>query len=163
MIAELYKGLGLQDVVSGGTRAESMLSEALTSLLKLREWQDLWKTPLSLICDERRDPVLVRLPQVIAAESVGCFLETGTQYVTDCEGDVPLDACQPNLSGASLEEGIIAPAGLKDVDSGLVVTDEVNELVHELRSPQLDGQCGVESLEIADEWVVLQYPGGNVA
>ena len=46
----------------------------------------------ALICDERRDPVLVRLAQVIAAESVGCFLETGTRYVTDCKGDVPLGA-----------------------------------------------------------------------
>ena len=38
VIAELYEGLGLQGVVSGGTRAESMLGEALSSLLQLREW-----------------------------------------------------------------------------------------------------------------------------
>ena len=76
---------------------------------------------------------------MIAAESVGCFLETGTRYVTDCEGDIPLGAHLPNLSGASLEEGILALTGLKDGDSGLVVTEEVNELVRELSSPQLDG------------------------
>ena len=33
----------------------------------------------ALICDERRNPFLVRLAQVIAAESVGCFLETVSQ------------------------------------------------------------------------------------
>ena len=43
----------------------------------------------TLICNERHDSVLVRLAQVIAAESIGCFLEMGTRYVTDCEGDVP--------------------------------------------------------------------------
>ena len=62
------------------------------------------------------------------------------------------------LSGASLEEGILAPASLKDGDSSLVVAELVDELVCELRSPQLDGQCGVESLEVADEEVVLEYP-----
>ena len=42
VIAELYKGLGLQGVVSGGTRAESVLGEVLSSLMKLRQWQVLW-------------------------------------------------------------------------------------------------------------------------
>ena len=74
--------------------------------------------------------------------------------MTYCEGDVPLGASQPNLSSASLEEGILASAGLKDGDCSLVVAEEVNELVGELWSPQLDGQCDVESLKMADEWVV---------
>ena len=51
------------------------------------------------------------------------------------------------------------PAGLKDAVSSLVVAEELDELVRELRSPQLDGQCGIESFEMADEGVVLQYPG----
>ena len=33
----------------------------------------------ALICDDSRNPVLVRLAQVIVAKSVGCFLETGTR------------------------------------------------------------------------------------
>ena len=96
---------------------------------------------------------------MIAAEGIGCFLEMGTQYVTDCECDVLLHARMPYLSGASLEEGIPAPASLKDGESGLVVGEQVDELVRELRSPQLDGQCGVESLEMADEGIVSKYPG----
>ena len=108
----------------------------------------------AMLHDEQCDPVLVRLAQVIAAESIGCFLKTSTRYVTYCEGDVPAGASQANLSSASLEEGILAPAGLKDGDSSLVVAEEVNELVGELRSPQLDGQCSIESLKIADEWVM---------
>ena len=102
--------------------------------------------PLSAMREEK-----VRLAQVIAAEVVGCFLEVGTRYVTDYEGDVPLCACLPYLSGASLEEGIFALAGLKDVGSGLPVTVQVDEWVRKLRSPQLDGQCSVKSLEMADE------------
>ena len=45
-------------------------------------------------------------------------------------------------------------ASLKDGDSGLVVAEQVNELVRALGSPQLDGQCDVESLEMAVEGVV---------
>ena len=30
--------------------------------------------------------------------------------------------------------------------------------MHELWGPQLDGQCGVESLEVADAGVVPEYP-----
>ena len=92
-----------------------------------------------------------------AAEVVGIFLEVGTQYVADCEGDVPLHVRLPYISGASLKEGILAPDGLKDGDGGLVVAEQGDELVCELRSPQLDGQFGVESLKVADEGV-LKYP-----
>ena len=74
--------------------------------------------------------------------------------MTYCKGDVPLGASQPNLSSASLEEGILAPAGLKDSDCSLVIAEEVNELVGKFWSPQLDGQHGVESLKMADKWVV---------
>ena len=42
MITELYEGLGLEGMVLGGTRAECMLGEVLSSLMKLREWQVLW-------------------------------------------------------------------------------------------------------------------------
>ena len=38
VIAELYEGLCLEGVVLVGTREESMLGEALSSLLQLREW-----------------------------------------------------------------------------------------------------------------------------
>ena len=93
-----------------------------------------------------------------AAEGVGSFLEVGTRYVADCEGDVPLHARPPYISGASLEERILALAGLKDGDGGLVFTEQVDELVQQLRSPQLDGQCIIESLELLDEGVVREYP-----
>ena len=52
---------------------------------------------------------------------------------------------------------MLAPAGLKDGDSSLVVADQVEELVRKLWGPQLDGQCGVECLEVADEGVVPEY------
>ena len=113
----------------------------------------------SLIRDKRSDHVLIRLAQLIAAEGIGCFLEMGTRYVTICECDIPLRAHLPYLSGASLKEGILAPAGLKDGDSGLGVTEQVDELAREVRSPQLDGLCGIESFEMADEWFVSKYPG----
>ena len=58
-----------------------------------------------------------------SAEDIGSFLEVGTRNVADCEGDVPLRARLPYLPGKSLEEGILAPAGLKDGDSGLVVAE----------------------------------------
>ena len=38
----------------------------------------------------------------------------------------------------------MASAALKDEDSGLVVAEQVEELVHELWGPQLDGQCSIE-------------------
>ena len=43
--------------------------------------------------------------------------------MANCEGDVPLHTCLPYLPGASLEEGILALASLKDGDSGLVVAE----------------------------------------
>ena len=112
------------------------------------------------ICDERGDPVPVRVAQVKTAEAVGSVLEVGTRYVADCEGDVPLRAHLPYLSGAGLEEGILAPANLKDGDGSLVVVEQMDELVHEVRSPQLDGECGVESLQVADEY--SRWEGGVI-
>ena len=50
VIAELYEGLGMQGVVLGGTRAENMLGEVLSSLLQVREWQELWNE----ITDDQR-------------------------------------------------------------------------------------------------------------
>ena len=41
VIAEPYEGLGLQGVVLGGTGVESVHSEALSSLMKVRKWQVL--------------------------------------------------------------------------------------------------------------------------
>ena len=79
--------------------------------------------------------------------------------MADCEGDVPLRARVPNLSSTGLEEIILAPSGLKDVDNSLVVAIQVDELVRKLRSPQLEGQCSIESLEMADEGVVPEDPG----
>ena len=80
--------------------------------------------------------------------------------MANCEGDVPLHARLPYISSAGLEEGILAPAGLKDGDGGLVVTEQdlVEQLVRELWGLQLDGQCGIEGLEVADEGVVPEYP-----
>ena len=93
-----------------------------------------------------------------SAEGVGSFLEVGTWYVADCEGDVTLHVCLPYISAASLEEGIIAPADCKDGDSSLFVAEQVDQFVHKLWSPQLDGQCGIESLKVANDGVVLEYP-----
>ena len=95
---------------------------------------------------------------MISAEGVSNLLEVGIRYVADCDGDEPLHAHLPYISGAGLEEGILALAGLKDGDSGLVVAEQVEQLVHKLWGPQLDGQCGVESLELADEGAVPEYP-----
>ena len=95
---------------------------------------------------------------MVSADGVDSLLEVGTRYVADCEGDVLLRAHLPYISCSSLVEGILAPTGMKDGDSGLVVTEQVEELVCELWCPKLDGQCGVESLKVADEGVVLEYP-----
>ena len=96
---------------------------------------------------------------MIATEGVGRFLEVGTRYVADGKGDVPLCVRLPDVSGAGLEEVILAPPRLKDVDSGLVVTVQVDELVHEVRSPQLECLCHAESLEMVDEGFVVEYSG----
>ena len=100
---------------------------------------------------------------MVLAEGVGSLLEAGTRYVADCEGNVPLCTHLPYISGTSLKEGILALgilvlASLKDCDSCLDVAEQVEELVHELWGPQLDGQCGVESFEVADEGVFPEYP-----
>ena len=42
VITQLYEGLCLQGVVSGGTRVEGECCEVLSSLLELREWQIIW-------------------------------------------------------------------------------------------------------------------------
>ena len=57
-----------------------------------------------------------------------------------------------NNSSTSCEEWVLAPADLEDDNSSLVVTEQVEELVCELGSPQLDGQSSVESLESVDKW-----------
>ena len=93
-----------------------------------------------------------------SAEGIGSFLEKGTRYVADCKGDVTLHTRLSYISGASLEEGILAPASLKDGDRGLVVAEQVDELVCEVWGPQLDGQHGIESLEVADDGFVPEYP-----
>ena len=93
-----------------------------------------------------------------SAEGFSSFLEVGIQYVADCEGDVSLCAHLSYISGVSLEEGILVPASLKDGDRGLVVAEQVEQLVRKLWSPQLDVQCIVESLEVTDEGVVPEYP-----
>ena len=123
-----------------------------------------WVEGDALICDERRDLVPVSWPQVVSAAGVGSPLEVGTWYVADCEGHVPLRAHLPYISGASMETGILAPASLKDGDNSLVVAEQVEDLVRKLWGPQLDGQCSIESLEVADEGVVPEYPRreGNV-
>ena len=98
-----------------------------------------WVEGDTLICDERQDPVPVRLPQVVSVEGVGSLLEVGTRDVVDCKGDGTLHARLPYISG-------------------LVVGEQAEELVHELWGTQLDGQCVIESLEVADEGLVPEYP-----
>ena len=71
--------------------------------------------------------------------------------------DVPLHTHLPYISGAGLEEGILTQASLKDGDCSLVFAEQIDKLVCELRSPQLDGQCCIESLKVADEGVVPDY------
>ena len=56
--------------------------------------------------------------------------------MADCGGDVPLCSCLPYISNTSLQERVLALAGLKDDDSGLVIAEQVDELVCELGSPQ---------------------------
>ena len=78
--------------------------------------------------------------------------------MANCEGDVPLCTCLPYISGTSLDELFLAPAGLGDDDKILVVAEQVEDLVCELRSQQLDGQSGIESLEVTNGRVALQCP-----
>ena len=48
-------------------------------------------------------------------------------------------------------------ASLKDDDSSLVSTEQVEKLVCELGSPQLDGQRGIESLKVTYGRVAPEY------
>ena len=48
---------------------------------------------------------------------------------------------------------VLATASVKDDDSSLVITELVEQLVCELGSPQLDGQSGIESLEVTNGMV----------
>ena len=98
-----------------------------------------WVEGDALICEKRRDPVPVSWTQSVPAEGIGSLLEGGTRYVVDCEGDVPLCTHLTYISGTSLEEQNLAPADLEDCDIGLVVTEQVEELMCELGSPHLDG------------------------
>ena len=85
--------------------------------------------------------------------------------MANCEGDVPLCTYLPYISGTSLQEWVPAPASLKDDDSGLVIAEQVEELVCELGSPQFDGQSGIESLEVTNGRVGPECPrreGGMV-
>ena len=56
----------------------------------------------------------------------------------------------PYISGKSLQEWVLVLAGQKDDDNILVIAEQVDELVCELGSPQLDGQSGVESLKVTN-------------
>ena len=78
--------------------------------------------------------------------------------MANCEGDVPLCACLLYISGTSLQEWVLPLAGLEDDDSSLFIAEQVEEVVCELRHPQLDGHTGVESLEVTDERVAPEYP-----
>ena len=118
-----------------------------------------WVEGDALICEEGRDAVPVSWTQVVSAEGIGSLLEISAWYVADCEGDIPLYTHLPYISGASLEERIFVLAGLEDGDSAMVVAKQVEELVCELWGPQFDGQSGIESLEVTDGRVGLEYPG----
>ena len=93
---------------------------------------------------------------VVSAEGLSSLLEGGTQYVADSEDDVLLYTRY--ISGSSLEEQILAPASLEDFDSGLVVAEQVEQLVFELWCPQVDGQSYIERLEVTDRRVGPEYP-----
>ena len=117
-----------------------------------------WVEGDALILEKGSNSVPVSWTQVVLAEGIGSLLEVSTRYVADCEGDVPLCTHLPYISGASLEERILPLSSLKYGNSGLVVADQVEELVCKLWGPQLDGQCGVESLEVADGRFGSKYP-----
>ena len=79
--------------------------------------------------------------------------------MADYEGDVPLFACLPYISGASLQEWVLAMASLKNDDCSLVITEQVEKLVCKLGCPQLDGQRSIESLEVTNGGVAAEYAG----
>ena len=70
--------------------------------------------------------------------------------MADCKGDVSLCACLPY---------ILALTSLKDDDCGLIITEQVEKLVFELGSPQLDGNSGIETLEVTHVRVFPAYTG----
>ena len=78
--------------------------------------------------------------------------------MADCKGDVPLCTWLPYISSTSLEEWVLAPASLEDYESSLVIAEQVEKLVCKLRSPQLDGQSSIESLEVTNWRVAPKYP-----
>ena len=48
-------------------------------------------------------------------------------------------------------------AGLEDDDSSLVIAEQVEEVVGKFGSPQLYGQRGIESIEVTNGRVALEY------
>ena len=79
--------------------------------------------------------------------------------MADYEHGVPLCTCLPYIPGTSLQERVLAPASLKDDDCSLIIAEQMEKLVCELGIPQLDGQSGIESLEVTNGRVTPEYPG----
>ena len=79
--------------------------------------------------------------------------------MADFEGDVLLCASLPYIPGTGLVEWVLALASLKDDDRGFIIAEQVEKLVYELGSPQLDGHRGIESFEITNWRVVPEYTG----
>ena len=73
--------------------------------------------------------------------------------MTNYEGEIPY------IPGTSLQEWVLDLARLKDDDCCLFIAEQMEKLVCELGSPQLDCQSGIESLEVTNGRVALEYPG----
>ena len=100
---------------------------------------------------------------VMREEGVGGLLEVGTRYVAYCEGDVPLHARLPYISGTSLEVRNPCPAGLIDGDNGLVLAEQVEELVHEQWAHSLMASAALRTSMWQMWWLSRSTLGGKVA
>ena len=89
---------------------------------------------------------------MVSAEVIGSLLEGGTQYVPTARV-MSLYAYIYHIFGTSLEERGLAPAGLEVDGNSLVVAEQVEELVCEVGSPQVDGH----SLKLTNGSVVPEY------
>ena len=79
--------------------------------------------------------------------------------MADYEGDVPLCTCLPYNPGTSPQERVLALGSLKDDDCHITIAEQMEKLVCEHGSPQLDGKNGIESLKVTNGRVAPEYPG----
>ena len=85
--------------------------------------------------------------------------ETVPGNMAYCQSYVPYSTCQPNLLFTDLEEGILALPSLEDCDCNHIFAKKMDQLIGQLRCPELDSYYSIEHLQLADGLVLLEDAG----